>query len=93
LDRGCFHVLEESKRAAYVRNVDHLLKKGGFLFLKTFSAKEAFQDGPHRFTPEDIGGIFAPAFVVCSAEESFFMGNHKPNPCALFCVLQKPLER
>ena len=91
LDRGCFHVLEESKRAAYVQNVGHLLKKGGFLFLKTFSAKETLQDGPHRFTPQDIRAIFSPVFTVCSSEESFFMGNHKPNPRALFCVIQKPL--
>ena len=92
LDRGCFHVLEESKRAAYVRNMNRLLKKGGCLLLKTFSAKESMQDGPHRFTPQDIRAIFSPVFTVCSSEESFFMGNHKPNPCALFCVLQKPLE-
>ena len=89
LDRGCFHVLEESKRATYVRHLDHLLKKGGFLLLKTFSAKESMQDGPHRFTPQDIREIFTPGFTICSAEESFFMGNHKPDPCALFCVIQK----
>lgn len=89
-DRGCFHVLSEPERQTYVRNVDRLLKKGGFLFLKTFSAKEKKADGPHRFAPEDIRNFFRSPLNVRSIEESFFKGSAQPDPRALFCVIQKP---
>jgi SAM-dependent methyltransferase len=91
-DRGCFHVLEEAQRASYVRHIFCLLANGAFLFLKTFSVQEPFRDGPHRFTPQDIQRIFGPVLTVISTRESFFMGNHKPDPRALFCVIRKPVK-
>src|SRR5262249_37093056 len=57
-DRGCFHVIEPERREDYVRIVSGLLKTGGYLFLKCFSSLQPGEQGPYRFTPEQIRGIF-----------------------------------
>lgn len=88
-DRGCFHVLSDAERKIYVRHAARLLKKGGFLFLKTFSVKQKGDWGPHRFKPADIRRFFSPKLAVLSVKESVFRGSFKPDPRALFCVIQK----
>lgn len=88
-DRGCFHVLSGPDRRLYIRNVTGLLKKGGFLFLKTFSVKEPGKYGPHRFASHQIRTLFVSPLHVHSIKESFFKGSFKPDPHALFCVIQK----
>ncbi len=58
LDRGCFHVLAPEQRQRYVDTAAALLKAGGHLFLKCFSRLQPGEQGPHRFTPEQIREIF-----------------------------------
>lgn len=89
-DRGCFHVLAPKDRAAYVRHVAELLADGGMLFLKCFSLREPnIIDGPYRFTPAEIRGIFDTRFQIESIVETEFQGTLTPNPRALFAVMQR----
>ncbi len=89
LDRGCFHVLAKEDRSNYIQTVHKLLKPSGYFFLKTFSAKEPGSEGPYRFTPEEIENLFHPLFKVHSIHDTVFKGNRKPEPRALFSILQK----
>ncbi|MEI7751485.1 MAG: class I SAM-dependent methyltransferase [Candidatus Omnitrophota bacterium] len=88
-DRGIFHVFPAEKRAAYVQNVEGLLRKGGYLFLKCFSDKESPGEGPYRISEEEIHRSFTPALEILNIRAGFFKGVRQPNPHALFCVLRK----
>ncbi|XGV99527.1 MAG: class I SAM-dependent methyltransferase [Leptolyngbya sp. BL-A-14] len=89
LDRGCFHVLPPDRRQEYVETVANLLKPKRYLFLKCFSRLETREEGPYRFTAEEIQDIFASRFVTRSVEESVYHGTLDPLPKALFCILEK----
>jgi 2-polyprenyl-3-methyl-5-hydroxy-6-metoxy-1,4-benzoquinol methylase len=89
LDRGCFHVLPPDRRQDYVQVVNNLLHPGGYLFLKCFSQLETREEGPYRFTAEQINAIFTPPFKVHAVEESVYFGTLDPLPKALFCILEK----
>ncbi len=88
-DRGCFHVLPEERRSDYVRTVAGLLRPGAILFLKCFSDEEPGIQGPYRFTPEMIRGLFSPSFDVLSIERTLYQGVREPKPHALFCTLTR----
>ena len=88
-DRGIFHVFPPGKRNAYVQNTSSLLKKGGYLLLKCFSDKEPPGEGPYRISEEEIRRSFTPGFQVLTIRASVFHGVRRPDPRALFCVLQK----
>ncbi|MBO0862364.1 MAG: methyltransferase domain-containing protein [Chloracidobacterium sp.] len=88
-DRGCFHVLEPERRGDYVRTVHHLLKTGGYLFLKCFSHLQPGEQGPYRFTPEQIQEIFGSWLSVLSIEETVYQGTLDPLPRALFCIMRR----
>lgn len=88
-DRGCFHVLPPARRQEYVRAVDGLLKADGFLFLKCFSRLQPGEEGPYRFTPEQIHEIFESRLRVLSIQETFYKGTLDFLPRALFCVMQR----
>lgn len=88
-DRGCFHVLSPDCRPDYVRVVASLVKPNGYLLLKCFSHLETREEGPYRFTPEEIEEIFSSQFNVLSVKETVYHGTVSPSPRALFCVLQK----
>jgi SAM-dependent methyltransferase len=91
LDRGCFHVLEPSSRQRYVDQISRLLRDGGLLFLKTFSAKEPSRGGggPYRFSIDEIDSIFNDRFVIESFKETVYQGTLDILPKALFVVLRK----
>lgn len=89
LDRGCFHIFEPSRRGDYLRTVARLLKPGALLFLKCFSHKMAWDQGPYRFTPEEIREIFGRDFEVLSIRETVYQGTLPTLPQALFCVLRR----
>lgn len=93
-DRGCFHVLEPSSRQRYVSQVSRLLRDGGLLFLKTFSAKEPSRGGggPYRFSIDEIDSIFSDRFVRESFKETVYQGTLEILPKALFVVLSKKLK-
>lgn len=88
-DRGCFHVFQPQQRPDYVRVVARLVKPKGYLLLKTFSHLETREDGPYRFTPEEIEEIFSDQFHVVSVTQTVYHGTLNPLPRALFCILQK----
>jgi SAM-dependent methyltransferase len=89
IDRGCFHVINPSKRADYVIVVHNILKAGGYLFLKCFSFKEPPGPGPYRFRAEEVTELFEPLFKIYSIRGSSFKGTLPRGPKALFCILQK----
>src|SRR5262249_44568923 len=82
-DRGCFHVLEPERRQDYVRIVSGLLKTGAYLFLKCFSRLQPGEQGPYRFTPEQIREIFSVRLSVLSIKETVYQGTLVPLPHAL----------
>ncbi len=89
LDRGCFHVLPPDTRHEYVQTVANLLKPQRYLLLKCFSHLEPREEGPYRFTLNEIQQIFGQKFHLLSAEQTVYQGTLDPLPKALFCVLQK----
>ena len=89
-DRGCFHVLSPSDRPRYVAQMMRLLDdESGILFLKTFSSREPRQEGPYKFSPDEIRKIFGDNFVMKSYSETVYQGTLNPLPRALFMVLTK----
>jgi len=87
-DRGCFHTLHPEQRQTYVDRVKNFLHKGGLLFLKCFDVKEPNQEGPYRFTQEDIKRIFGEVFDIESVKETVFHGVGV-TPKALFIVMRR----
>jgi cyclopropane fatty-acyl-phospholipid synthase-like methyltransferase len=88
-DRGLFHVLAPERREDYVRIVSGLLKMGGYLFLKCFSRLQLGEQGPYRFTPEQIREIFGSRLSVLSIKETVYQGTLDPLPRALFCAMRR----
>jgi len=62
-DIGCFHLLSETQRTAYVHGLAPLLKPGGTFLLKAFSPH---QQGRRTvgFTPEAVSAMFSPRFTL-----------------------------
>lgn len=89
LDRGCFHVLHPERRSDYVQTVANLLKPKRHLLLKCFSQQEPREEGPYRFTPEEMQQIFSERFILKLAQQTVYHGTLDPLPKALFCVLEK----
>ncbi len=56
-DRGCFHVFAPEDRQKYITKIKKILKDNGILFLKCFSNKEPMEEGPFKFSPEDMRAI------------------------------------
>jgi cyclopropane fatty-acyl-phospholipid synthase-like methyltransferase len=88
-DRGCFHVLAPERRTDYIRIVSGLLKEGGYLFLKCFSRLQPGEQGPYRFTSEQIWELFGKQLRILSIKETVYQGTLDPLPRALFCVMQR----
>ncbi|BCX89247.1 hypothetical protein MIN45_P1619 [Methylomarinovum tepidoasis] len=88
LDRGVFHVFAPEAHGRYLAAVSWLLRPGGLLLLKCFSAEETRPEcPPGRYAPEDIRRIFSGPFRVVEIRPSAFArpGDDDP-PKALFCV-------
>ena len=86
-DRGCFHVLPIEKRPVYIREINRILDDNGILFLKCFSTKEPRQEGPHRFSEDEIRQLFRNDFVIISVKDTVYQGTLDPLPKALFVVM------
>jgi cyclopropane fatty-acyl-phospholipid synthase-like methyltransferase len=89
VDRGCFHILAPERREKYVKTVTRLLKKRGYLLLKTFSHKEPPGPGPYRLRPDEVEKSFSGHLDILSIRDTMFHGNHRKAPRALFCVMRK----
>jgi 2-polyprenyl-3-methyl-5-hydroxy-6-metoxy-1,4-benzoquinol methylase len=89
LDRGCFHTLHSEQRQDFIKAVYNLIEPKGYLFLKCFSHLETREEGPYRFTPEELTSYFASQFKIHSISETVFHGTLEDFPKALFCVMEK----
>ena len=65
-DRGCFHVLPIEMRLVYIKEIKRILDDNGILFLKCFSTKEPRQEGPYKFSEDEIRQLFKNDFVIIS---------------------------
>ncbi|MBA2409380.1 MAG: methyltransferase domain-containing protein [Gammaproteobacteria bacterium] len=88
-DRGCFHVFAPERREDYVTAVSDLLNIGGYLALKCFSRLQPGEQGPYRFTPEQIRKIFGARLKILSIRETVYQGTLEELPRALFCMLRR----
>jgi len=88
-DRGCFHVLPIEKRPVYIREINRILGDNGILFLKCFSTKEPRQEGPYKFSEDEIRQLFRNDFVIISVKDTVYQGTLDPLPKALFVVMNK----
>jgi SAM-dependent methyltransferase len=86
-DRGCFHVLLPADRQKYIAKINQLLKDNGILFLKCFSHTEPRQEGPYKFSQEEIRELFGKYFRIDSIKEAVYQGTLDPFPKALFVVM------
>ena len=85
-DRGCFHVLPIEKRPIYIGEINRILDDKGILFLKCFNIEEPRQEGPYKFSEDEIRQLFGNDFVIMSV---VYQGTLDPLPRALFVVLRK----
>ena len=88
-DRGCFHVLLTADRQRYITKIRQILKDNGILFIKCFSDKEPRQEGPYKFSQEQIRDLFCKYFWIDSIKETVYQGTLDPFPKALFAVMIK----
>lgn len=86
-DRGCLHVLSPAHRQTYIEKIKRILKANGILFLKCFSEKEPRQEGPYKFSPDDIRDLFDESFRIDGIKETVYQGTLDPFPKALFVVM------
>ena len=87
-DRGCFHVLLPADRQKYISKIKQILKKdNGILFLKCFSDKEPMQEGPYKFSADQIRDLFSESLRIDSIKETVYQGTLDPFPKALFVVM------
>ncbi|HEY1960416.1 MAG TPA: class I SAM-dependent methyltransferase [Polyangiaceae bacterium] len=87
-DRGCFHVLSVESHRPYAASMKRLPAPRGFLFLKTFSHLQPGEQGPHRFTREEIHAAFDADFEVLSIVDTIYQGQLDPMPKAFFSTLR-----
>jgi hypothetical protein len=66
-----------------------VLKDKGILFLKCFSDKEPRQEGPYKFSQQEIRDLFSKYFRIDSIKETVYQGTLDPLPKALFAVMIK----
>ncbi|MFL6327613.1 MAG: methyltransferase domain-containing protein, partial [Nitrososphaeraceae archaeon] len=88
-DRGCFHVLSLADRQIYITKIKQILKDNGILFLKCFSDKEPRQEGPYKFSQQEIRDLFSRYFRIDSIKETVYQGTLDPFPKALFVVMTR----
>jgi 2-polyprenyl-3-methyl-5-hydroxy-6-metoxy-1,4-benzoquinol methylase len=89
-DRGCFHVISTDDRKQYLTQVNRILKDNGILFLKCFSDKEQGEEGPYRFSRDQLRETFeSENFKMENMKETVYQGTLNPLPKALFAVMTK----
>jgi hypothetical protein len=77
------------KRPVYIREIKRILDDKGVLFLKCFSIKEPRQEGPYKFSENEIRQLFGNGFVIISVKDTVYQGTLNPLPRALFVVMKK----
>jgi cyclopropane fatty-acyl-phospholipid synthase-like methyltransferase len=67
-DRGFFHHVPEDEYDRYLKEVDRVIKQGGYLSLHAFTKRNRRGIG-HMFSGEDIERIFSQGFEILKASE------------------------
>jgi cyclopropane fatty-acyl-phospholipid synthase-like methyltransferase len=81
-------VLSKPKKSQiYITKIKQILKDKGILFLKCFSDKEHRQEGPYKFSQQEIQDLFSKYFRIDSIKETVYQGTLDPFPKALFSVM------
>ena len=57
------------------------------IVLKSFSYKELRQEGPYKFSQDEITDLFSGSFRIDSIKETVYQGTLDPFPKALFIVM------
>ena len=88
LIEGRFHVIPIKNRPNYIREIKRILDEKGILFLKCFSRKEPREEGPYKFSEDEIRQLFGYDFVIESVKDTVYQGTLDPFPKALFVVMK-----
>ena len=92
LDRGIFHIFDESQRPLYVKQITRILNDNGILFLKCMSIEEKKlpdNDMPHKLSKQEIMDSFDVYFDIVKIIASEFRGSMDFYPKSWFVVLKK----
>ena len=74
-------------RKEYINKIKPILKDNGILFLKCFSDKEPMQEGPYKFSQDEIRDLFSESFRIDSIKETVYQGTLDPFPKAFIVVM------
>ena len=92
LDRGCFHVFDESLREKYLSQIKRILKNDGILFLKVMSKDDTTLSegrGPNKFSEQEVLDAFENNFVVNDIRSTVYYCRMNPLPKAIFAVIKQ----
>ena len=70
LDSGCFHVLDDDDRPAYVASLGAATRVGGCCHLLCFSDRQPGLFGPRRVSQEELRAAFADGWRVDAIESA-----------------------
>jgi cyclopropane fatty-acyl-phospholipid synthase-like methyltransferase len=88
-DRGCFHVMRGEDKQKYIDNISAVMGRGAVLLLKTFSVREPGEEGPVRYSVEEIKELFSGGFDLIFSCDTFFQSTMETDPKALLSVLKR----
>jgi hypothetical protein len=77
------------------KSFDYVFDRGCFHILpiqkrlKCFSVKEPRQEGPYKFSEDEIKQLFGNDFVIISVKDTVYQGRLDPLPRALFVAMNK----
>lgn len=89
-DRGVYHSLPLERRHRYPDVVAPWLRRGGLLFVKTFSPDEPGDWGPFRISREELESTLGGRLDLIHLEPSTFPGRLDHEPKAWFAVFRRP---
>jgi SAM-dependent methyltransferase len=93
-DRGCLHVLPESRHPAYVEALTRLTSPGSVVLVKAHAPDDETNGDTGRvatvrFTPPELGALLGDAFELVQAERTTFPGPGGRAPAAYLCTLRR----
>ncbi|MFC2143599.1 class I SAM-dependent methyltransferase [Candidatus Aenigmatarchaeota archaeon] len=88
-DRGTFHVFSQDQWERYKETIEKLLNQNGILFLKCFSIQEEGNEGPHRFSEDELRKVFSDIFNIEKITDTIYQGKTDRKPKSLFAVMVK----
>jgi len=90
LDRACLHCLDPEHWPAYVANVKQALRPGGLFVLKCLSDAQKGSSYSHKFTEEEIAGLFSSDFDIHMMSDTVLYGSDEtPHQMHLVVMTRK----